>query len=593
MGRIPEETIQTIRDRVDVVDLIGRTVHLKKAGRSFKGLCPFHHEKTPSFTVSPERGTYHCFGCGEGGNAFAFLMRHDNLTFPEAVRALAAELGIEVPESGGRERGAVEETLRALAVAQGLYQRSLGGPEGAAARDYVMRRGLGPAEIERFGIGLAPDRWDAVASALARERVPAEVGERAGLLRARERGGHFDLLRGRLTFPIRDVHGRVVAFGGRALGEGQEPKYLNTPESPVFRKREAFFGMPFALEPMRARDRAVVVEGYFDWIALQRAGIGEAVATCGTALSEEHARALRRRTRHVVMLFDGDEAGQRAVLRSLEVLLPHGLRVSAAALPEGQDPDDFLAREGAEALGALVDRARPALELAIARAVSRGVVTPWERADAVAEVIPLLVAVVDPVERGEFARRLALASGTERADVEAALRRAVRGEEALPPEPAPARRLARAEEHFAGALAVLLEHPALAADPAVAAIAAAAPDPDWAVLAEALLADCAADRAGAAALADRLEGEARRRLMALASSPPPVSEEPARAREALRDTLAWFEARRARAAARTLTARIGAAEGADPELLAEKQRQVERRRLAQAARPGSARPGFV
>jgi DNA primase len=592
VGRIPEETIQEIRDRVDIVGLIGRAVTLKKAGRTFKGLCPFHQEKTPSFTVSAERGTFHCFGCGEGGNAFAFLMRHENLTFPEVARALAAEVGIEIPETGRRERGASEEALRAIAVAQALYRRSLAGPEGAEARAYLERRGLDAAAIERFGLGLAPDRWDAVASALAAERIPAEVGERAGLLKPRERGGHYDLLRGRITFPIQDVHGRVVAFGGRALGEAQEPKYLNTPETCVFRKREAFYGMPFALEPMRSQDRAVIVEGYFDWIALQRAGIGEALATCGTSVTEEHARGLRRRTRYVVLLFDGDEAGQRAVVRALLVLLPQGLRVLAAALPSGQDPDDFLRSEGTEALRALVDGARPALELVIGRAVAGGVATPWERADAVVEVIPLLLAIADPVERGEFARRLALATGTAAADVEAALRRAARGE---PPEPAPApaRRASRSEEHFARALALLLEHPLLAEGAREAALPELAPDEAWAALAAmlldaALLAAVAEASVDVAALADRVSGEACRRLLALAASPLPLPADPERARAALQDTLAWLRRRSERAAARSLTVKIGEAP-ADAALLLEKQRQLERRRLARGIPSGLGR----
>ena len=325
MGRIPEETIQAVRDRTDLVDLIGRHVTLKKRGASHWGLCPFHDEKTPSFHVRPDRGFYHCFGCGESGNAFDFLIRHDNLTFPEAVRALAGQLGIEVPETGGGEPGLVERLVAATKLAQDLYREALASPAGAAARRYLAERGLDAEATERFGIGLAPDRWDAVTGALARARIPAELGVRAGLLKERESGGHYDLLRNRVTFPIQDARGRVLGFGGRALGAEQQPKYLNSPETPVFHKREALYGLPFALEPIRRADRVVVVEGYFDCIALNRAGLPEAMATCGTALGDEHARALLRRTRNVVLLFDGDEAGQRAALRALEVLLPRGL----------------------------------------------------------------------------------------------------------------------------------------------------------------------------------------------------------------------------------------------------------------------------
>jgi len=597
VGRIPEDTIQVIRDRVDIVDLVGRHVSLKKAGRSFKGLCPFHQEKTPSFIVSPDRGTYHCFGCGEGGNAFAFLMRHENLTFPEAARSLAAELGIEIPESGGGDRGLSEQIFRANAVAQEFYRASLSSSLGKGAVAYLERRGLDPETVEHFEIGFAPDRWDGAVGALAKERIAASVGQQAGLLKERERGGHYDLLRGRITFPIRDVRGRVVGFGGRALGEGQEPKYLNTPESPVFRKREAFYGFPKSLEPIRQRERAVVVEGYFDLIALQRAGVAEVLATCGTALTEEHARNLRRRTRNVVLLFDGDEAGQRAILRALEVLLPQGLRVSAVALPAGEDPDDFLARQGAEALAGLIEAAGPALDLAIGRAVSAGCTTPWERADAVAAVVPLLAAIPEPVERGEFARRLAMAAGTEAADVEAALRRAVRRESPEEPEVVAPRRQTLEERRFADVLRILLDHPHHGAAEGEA-ILEHAPDRAWSDLAERLLRECQAAPASSpatssvrstarppgldvAALVDQVEGEPRQRLVALAADPLDGLDDAERALQALRDTLAWLRSRQDRREARELNARLTESRAEAPALLEKKQQQLERRRLAQ------------
>ena len=380
--------------------------------------------------MNPEREIFHCFGCGESGNAISFLMRHENLTFPEAARVLGAECGIEIPKTDGGEPGIAERILRANGVAQELYREALMASQGAPARAYLEGRGLGIEIAERFGVGFAPDRWDAVTNALARSGIPASVGEKAGLLKERERGGHYDLLRGRITFPIQDVRERVIGFGGRALRSEQEPKYLNTLESPVFRKREGFYGFPFALEPIRRSDRAVVVEGYFDLIALHRAGVEESVATCGTALTEGHARNLRRRTRNLVLLFDGDEAGQRAVLRALEIVLPQGLRVRAVALPAGEDPDDFLTRSGAEALRDLIDSAPPALELAIQRAVAGGCDTPWEKADAVAAVAPLLAVLPDPVERGEYTRRLAMVCGSDARDVEAVVRRVARGESA-------------------------------------------------------------------------------------------------------------------------------------------------------------------
>ena len=519
MGRIPEDTIQTIRDRVDIVDLVGRHVTLKRAGRTWKGLCPFHQEKTPSFIVSPDRGTFHCFGCGEGGNAFAFLMRHENLTFPEAARSLAAELGIEIPESSRESDGGLsEKVLEACRLAASVYERALWSPEGEGARSYLTARGLDEDWIRKLGIGFAPDRWDTLTEEFRSAGVDPKMGERAGLLRERERGGHYDMLRGRLIFPIQDARGRVVAFGGRALGADQEPKYLNTPESPVFRKRESFYGLPHALEAIRKSDRVVISEGYFDRIALARAGVEESLATCGTALTEDHTRNLRRRTQHVVLLFDGDEAGQRAMLRALDVLLPSGLRVSAAKLPPGQDPDDVLLAEGADALSRLVDAAQPAVEVAIRRAVSAGCSTPWERADAVAAVVPLLAAIPDPVERSEFGRRLALAAGAEPADVMAAIRRQARDQEPAEEAPLAPRRLSADERHFAEVLRILIDQPELTKQLRQGEFEACAPDEGWARFAasihEALSAGHNTDW-----LADQLEGADRARLTALAAEP--------------------------------------------------------------------------
>ena len=589
MSRIPEETIQAIRDRVDVVDLIGRYVTLKKAGRSFKGLCPFHQEKTASFTVNPERGIFHCFGCGESGNAIAFLMRHENLTFPEAARVLAAECGIEIPQIGGGEPGVVERILKATGVAQKLYREALMASQGEPARAYLERRGLGRELAERFGIGFAPDRWDAVTKALARSRIPASMGEKAGLLKERERGGHYDLLRGRITFPIQDVRGRVIGFGGRALSSEQEPKYLNTLESPVFHKRETFYGFPFSLEPIRRNDRAVVVEGYFDLIALHRAGIEESVATCGTALTEGHARNLRRRTRNLVLLFDGDEAGQRAVLRALEVVLPQGLRVRAAALPAGEDPDDFLARNGPEALRDLIESAPPALELAIQRALAGGCESPWEKADAVAAVAPLLAVLSDPVERGEYTRRLAMACGSDVRDVEAVVRRVARGE-AEPDQDEDGGVLVRSatpeDRRFADVVQILLEHPAHAGEVDQDTLLACAPDPIWSELTAVVLGECRGEGGvNVAALADRCEGLARERLLRIASRTEGLFDDADRALRALRDTVAWLERRRQRSEAKALTARLRIPSEDHEALLLEKDRQLERLRS-----PGGPQP---
>jgi len=425
LGLIPDDTLREIESRADIVGLIGRYVELKPAGRNHKGLCPFHDEKTPSFNVSPDRGTFHCFGCETGGGIFKFLMLHENLTFPEAVRQIAAEVGVEIPETtGNREQASRgEKIFAALKLAQECYRREFAGPRGEAGRSYLASRGLDQETIDAFGLGYVPEAWDTVESALRKARIPAEIGVEAGLLVARSSGGgHYDRLRDRVVFPIQDVRGRIIAFGGRALSKDDQAKYMNTSESPVFHKRRSFYGLPAALEQIRRAKRAIICEGYFDAIALSCAGMGEALATCGTALTEDHSKELVRRTQQVSLLFDGDEPGQKAMERGLSVLLPQGLRVRAVTLPEGQDPDDFLNARGPEALRALVDAAPAALDLVIRRAMQAGCATPDEKADVVRHVSALIALIVDNVERTEWARRLAVATGVDAQAVESTVR---------------------------------------------------------------------------------------------------------------------------------------------------------------------------
>ena len=615
MGRIPEETIEAIRNRIDIVDLVGRYVALKQAGRSFKGLCPFHHEKTPSFHVNPQLGIFHCFGCAAGGNAFAFLMRHDNLTFPEAVRSLARDCGIEVPEERSDVEAGIGRRLRAACeVAERFYRDALKSVEGAAARAYLAKRGLDDEQVARFGIGFAPDRWDALVRALGAAGIPAELGVRAGLLGEGQRG-HYDRLRGRVIFPIRDVRGDAIAFGGRALagrdGTTPEPKYLNTPESPLFRKREALYGMPDALEAIRRAGRAVVVEGYFDRIALARADVGEALATCGTALTPDHARQLCRRTQEVVLLFDGDAAGQRAVERSLLLLLPEGLRVRAVELPAGEDPDTYLEKHGTDALRQLVAGATPALDGVIRRAVAAGCATPWEKADAVAAVAPLLVLLPDPVERGETARQLSFAAGVPVAEVDAAVRRERARLAGNRPSDADAGsrsdsvqertgsglgslssgpRVETTEARWARVLARTLVHfPTLASSIDPEEVATLVPAPWDRVLSS--LVDTLTDRSDAdlGALAETLGGEAGAELCAVAVEASPEADEEA-AIAAMSDTFRRLRQRRLAEQDRQLTQRLRQA-GSDAErqaILEEKHRIQQRKRLEPDATTGRA-----
>jgi len=584
VGLIPDEIIQRVRDRVDLVELVGRSVSLKRSGRSYKGLCPFHGEKTPSFHVNPDRGSYYCFGCQEHGDAFAFLMKVENLTFAEAVRSLARDCGIEIPETRSAETGTSEAAYAANEIAQSTYRAAFAEP-GNPAADYLARRGLGSEDAERFEIGVAPDRWDTVARALAARGVPASVGEKAGLLAARERGpGHYDRLRGRLTFAIRDARGRIIGFGGRALGEGQEPKYLNTPESPIFHKREAFYGLSAALAAIRRADRAVLVEGYFDRIALARAGVEEALATCGTALSEGHARNLRRRTRNVVLLFDGDEAGQRAMERSLAELLPAGLRVRAALLPPGTDPDELLEREGAEALRAVIDRAPDALDFAIDRAIARGCTSPAEKADAVAAIAPLLALVPSGVERSAFAQRLALSVGTELRHVEAAIRAASRGEDARDAVPIPVRLNSVEDRKIRQLARSLVDHPQLAGRVSREEVHELVPAGPLRELIAALIEAAAEDRSvPLEELAGRLGADEARLLHQLAVAGEEASE-PGAAERTVDDTIRWLRKERLSERLRALTQRLRDPD-ADVQAILEEKDRLTKQRLAATHHP--------
>ena len=567
-----------------MIEIIGRVVSLKRAGRNYKGLCPFHNEKTPSFNVNPDRQSYYCFGCQEGGDVFSFLMKMEGLSFVEAARSLARSCGVELPESSGE--GARSESLfDANTLLAGLYRAELarGDNPGAA---YLRERGLDAETIERFGIGFVPDRWDFAVQALRGKGISAEIGERAGLLAPRSSGGHYDRLRGRVLFPIQDRQGRVIGFGGRAIGAEQEPKYLNTPESPIFHKREALYGFPHALEPMRRNDRAIVVEGYFDCIALHRAGLGEAVATCGTSLTSDHARNLRRRTRNVVLFFDGDDAGQRAVERALDTLLPEGLRVRAALLAPGDDPDIFLAREGGDALRALVDGARSAVDVVIDRAVAGDTNTPWAKADAVASVAPLLARVASAVERSEYCNQLALAVGSESRHVEAAVHAAARGEDARDAMPVAPRRSGPEDRNLRQLAQSLVEHPILGRRVPSDELRTLVPDGPFSELIGVLVAAAAEDRAvDLEEVANRLEDEARTLLRALSVHEDGLDEETAT--RTVDDTLSWLRKQQIKRQKRALTQKLREPNADADAVLKEKQQLISKQNQVAPSREGA------
>ncbi len=359
--------LDELRARSNLAELVGRRVRLIRRGREHVGLCPFHNEKSPSFTVVEDKGFYHCFGCGAHGDAIGWLMQAEGMAFPEAVERLAGEVGLPVPQTspGERERATRQAGLMAICeAAAGWFESELRTARGRAALDYLHGRGLDDATIARFRLGYAPDTRTALRAALTRTRDGAAIAEagliEAGLLIQPDGGGApYDRFRGRVMFPITDARGRAIAFGGRVMGEG-EPKYLNSPETPLFHKGRVLYGLATAREGARATGRIVVVEGYMDVIALARAGIAEAVAPLGTALTESHLEMLWKLAPEPILCFDGDAAGQRAAARAAERALPAlkpGCSLRFALLPAGDDPDSLVRRDGREGIEPVLEGA--------------------------------------------------------------------------------------------------------------------------------------------------------------------------------------------------------------------------------------------
>ena len=435
MAGFSPELLDEIRSRLDIVELVGQFVNLKRAGQHWKGLCPFHAEKTPSFTVNPQRGIFHCFGCGAGGDVFGFLMRHDRLGFPEAVRAIAERVGVELPQKREASAdGAFEALRRAMALAYEFYSRTLWQPEGAKGREYLVRRGVDLEVARRFGLGYAPEGWNALLTALGAQSITAEQLVQAGLALPRQTGGGFyDRFRGRLLFPIRDEQSRVIAFGGRALA-GEEPKYLNSPETPLYVKGQTLYALDVARAAMRDKRRAIIVEGYLDCLMAHQHGFGETVAALGTAFTEAQLRLLRRHVDEVIALFDADAAGQKASAR-LEEMLTDTMdiqnlgwsvartgefektgyfSIKVAILPEGHDPDSLLRAEGADALSARLEAARPLLSFALEAALrEEDLATARGRATAHARVALLLSKVTNAEEATALAREAARQLGVD------------------------------------------------------------------------------------------------------------------------------------------------------------------------------------
>jgi DNA primase len=479
------EIIQRIKDATDLAALVGQAVKLRRQGSAWVGLCPFHSERSPSFQVVAERGFYHCFGCGKHGDAFTWLMEREGLAFPEAMEQLAQAAGIEVPRQ--RERPAAELDLEArlrlaMEAAQAFYQRKL--TESAKAMDYLKGRGMTPAFILESGLGYAPDGWEALLNHLKAQGFSAEVAEQAGLVSRSERGNHIDFLRDRLVIPIMDARGRIIAFGGRAFGTAQ-PKYLNTRETPLFNKSAVLFG--FHRAKGQLRDGALVVEGYFDVLQLHQTGLHQAVAPLGTALTEGHMQQIGRFTKRVILCFDGDAAGLRAMEKGLKLALPMGFDVRLLLLPQGEDPDTWCMALGAEAFRELIRQAPDWTNFIINRALDgKDMRRTPERMEALRELAGYLAFLPATAEQRELFASLAHELRIPLSELDRAVKaRTAPPEETVLPEPPTA--------DVDDLLRPIL---ILCREPGFLARAAAVPPAWWESLQGAALLQCLMDAAG-------------------------------------------------------------------------------------------------
>ena len=406
-----DEAVETIRQRIDIVELVSRYVKLKKVGSNYSGLCPFHAEKAPSFTVSPRKGFFHCFGCKASGDVFSFLMKIEGKDFPEVLQELADRAGVELPKRRPTDIRKKEESRRQIEInrmAADYYQRQLADTgAGQSARDYLARRGLEEDFIRRFMLGYAPGGWQGLCDYLQRERVPLEDAAELGLLGKGSRG-FYDIYRDRLIFPIVGLDGKVRGFGARTLDPKEEgPKYINSRQSRVFDKSEILYGLQQARAAIQSGGEAVLVEGYFDVLTPAAAGVEKVIATCGTALTENHARVLRRFCEKVITVFDADAAGLAASYRSARVMLEQDLSPYMVTLPAGEDPDSFVRAQGGRAFQRLIEGAQPTIEVLSESACREAGGDVEARTRALKKLLPLLAACRDKLRLGNYTHMLA------------------------------------------------------------------------------------------------------------------------------------------------------------------------------------------
>lgn len=415
---IPEDKLAEIRNAADIVDVISSRVILKKTGKDYSGLCPFHTEKTPSFTVSPAKQIFHCFGCGTGGNVFNFLMLFENISFPEAVETLSRQYGIPLPsrQMSSREKQQVSEREQLLALNKKVmaFYRDvlLKRPEGENARRYLKNRHINREVVDQFSLGSAPNAWDALAKYLSRQRIPMSLAEKAGLVLPRQSSGHYDRFRNRVIFPISDATGQIIAFGGRVLDDAK-PKYLNSPETPIYNKRRILYGLHAAREACRREQSVFVVEGYFDRITMHQFGIGNTVATLGTSLTREHVRRLKGYAKKAFLVFDSDEAGIKAAHRTTGTFLDEGMEAAVVLLPEGFDPDSFLFEHGADEFFKIAGKALGLVDFQLQSAIERNTLSLEGKIRIISEMTVALAEITDSAARSIYVRYLSEKIGVD------------------------------------------------------------------------------------------------------------------------------------------------------------------------------------
>jgi DNA primase len=408
--RYPQTFIDDLRRQADIVRVVGDYVTLKKKGANWMACCPFHQEKTPSFSVNPSKNIFYCFGCSKGGSVFNFVMEVEGLSFPEAVKVVAEKAGVPLPELVDdkrfeTKRKEADEVVQLNGWALEFWERHLAEEtaEARAAREYVEGRGLEQETVKTFRLGYAPNSWDALGIYLKSKGATIGQIERSGLVVKKEQGGYYDRFRGRLIFPVIDAQGRAVAFGARAIAKGDEPKYLNSPETAAYTKGRHLFGLNVTRDEIRRKKFAILVEGYLDLIVPFQHGVRNVVASLGTALTAEQAKLLNRFARKVVVNYDGDRAGINAAKRAIEVLLPDDFEVKVLVLPDGADPDEFVRAHGADEYHRRRGQAVPHMQFVLDEATrERSLRNPAQKAEAVEEVLPFVRAVRNPIQKREY-----------------------------------------------------------------------------------------------------------------------------------------------------------------------------------------------